>query len=244
MLTRQNWYAVNAMSNQANGGKIRVALLDDHPVVIEGLLSKLSKTPQIEVVGTADNAAELESLLADHPADVLILDVRVPTAPDNDNPYPILHFIRQRLDHNPDLAILILSMSAERALIEAILDAGANGYILKNDRTALDDLGTIVLWVARGDFHLSKRVREILDGHRKESRQLSPRQLEALSLAASHPEWPESKLAKLLNITGSGVRNLLSQSYKALGVSSRVAGVAKAQQLGMITPLTEDPHHE
>ncbi len=66
--------------------KIRVAILDDNQSIIDGYLYRLNPAPEIEVVGVAYFGVELESLLAEHPADVVLLDVYVPVAPDNPNP--------------------------------------------------------------------------------------------------------------------------------------------------------------
>ena len=63
---------------------------------------------------------------------------------------------------------------------------------------------------------------------------LTPRQLEALSLCASHPDGDTILLAGKLGITGSTLRNLLSGAYLRLGVRTRAAAIAKAQQLGII----------
>src|SRR6185436_21195449 len=73
--------------------KIKVAILDDHQSIIDGYLYRLKESPKIEVTGTLSFGSELEPWLAEHPADVMVLDVNVPAAPDNPNPYPILHVI-------------------------------------------------------------------------------------------------------------------------------------------------------
>jgi len=103
-----------AIGVHSRGGKmvdkIRVAILEDHQSVVDGYLYRLGQTPEIEVVAMAALGEELKPMLADHPADVLILDVGVRTARDNPNPYPILQTIPELLGHYPDLAILVISM--------------------------------------------------------------------------------------------------------------------------------------
>ena len=88
--------------------RIRVAVLDDHQSIVDGYLYRLKDLRHIEVVGTAAFGVELEPLLAEHPTDVLLLDVNVPTAPDNANPFPILHVIPDMLQKYPTFAVLVI----------------------------------------------------------------------------------------------------------------------------------------
>ena len=116
--------------------KIRIAILEDHPITVEGYLSKLGRDPQIEVTATMSVADLLEPVLQKEEVDVLILDVSVPISSENRNPYPILHTIPKLLDEHPNLNILVISMRAERGLIREVMAAGASGYILKDDQPA------------------------------------------------------------------------------------------------------------
>ena len=113
--------------------KIQLMIMDDHQGIVDGYLYRLSQVPEIEVVNTLAYGDELEPALKEHPVDVLLLDVQVPISPKNPSPYPILHIIPKLLQLYPDLAILVISMFDERGLIRAIVEAGASGYILKND---------------------------------------------------------------------------------------------------------------
>ena len=219
--------------------KVRVAILEDHQSVIDGYLFRLGQTPEIEVVATAAFGEDLKPMLADHPADVLILDVGVRTAPDNPNPYPILQTIPELLDDYPELAILVISMYNQPTLIKSVMDAGASGYILKDDRATIQELGDIVRMVARGDIHLSQQAYRQLFQRYPQDSVLTPRQAQALSLCASYPGATSADLAKKLGINDSTFRNLLSGVYKRLDVNNRAAAIAKARKLGLITP--DDP---
>ncbi|HEY4691564.1 MAG TPA: response regulator transcription factor [Anaerolineae bacterium] len=218
--------------------KIRVAILEDHQSTIDGYLYRLKDHSQLEVVGAAAFGSELDPLLAEHPADVVILDVNVPTAPDNSNPYPILHVIPELLQKCPNLAVLVISMLTERALIQAVMDAGASGYILKDDSAAIRQLGSILQSVAGGGIYLSAQAHQQLSRHRWKTDKplLTRRQVEALSLCAAYPDESLADLAARLSVSNSTVRNLLSGAYLKLDVSHRAAAVAKARQLGLITP--------
>jgi DNA-binding NarL/FixJ family response regulator len=199
---------------------VRVAILDDHQSIVDGYIYRLSSVPGIEVVATASCGEDLEPMLATHPTDVLILDVHAPTAPDNPNPYPILQLMPRLLQHYPDLAILVISMFTQRTLIQAVMHAGANGSI-----------------------HLSQRAYQELLARSPNDLDLplSGRQREVLSLSAAYPDASTGDLATRLNVANSTVRNLLSSAYLRLGVHNRAAAVAKARQLGLITPFPPAP---
>ena len=218
---------------------IRVAILDDHQPTVDGYIARLKLTPQIEVVGTAAFGVELAPLLASHPADILVLDVSVPMEADNRSPYPVLHVIPELLQTYPALRILVSSMHTERTLIKAILDAGASGYIFKDDGPAQRELGAIVASLATGSIYLSQRAHQQLQSPQSKSNEplLTRRQLEVLSLCAANPSATEAHLATQLGVRNSTVRNLLSSAYLRLGVPNRATAVAKARELGLITPL-------
>ena len=131
-----------------NSGKIKVTILDDHQSIKDGYLYRLSKTPEIEVVAALGYGDELEPSLAQHPTDGLILDVGVPVSAENPSPYPILHTIPSLLQLHPGLNILVISMFTERRLIRGMMEAGASGYILKDDTATINELGSVVLTVS------------------------------------------------------------------------------------------------
>jgi two-component system nitrate/nitrite response regulator NarL len=217
---------------------IRVAILDDHQSIIDGYMYRLSSVPGFEVVATISYGEELEPTLAAHHADVLLLDINVPTSADNPNPYPILHNIPSLLEKYPNLHILVISMYAERGLIRAVMEAGASGYVLKDDRAMLQDLGNVVQSIASGGIYFSQKAHQLMLSQKttKSGEHLSPRQLEALSLCAAYPDWTSADLAEKMSVSNSTVRNLLSGAYLRLGVHSRPAAIARAHQQGLITP--------
>ncbi|MBI5829846.1 MAG: response regulator transcription factor [Chloroflexi bacterium] len=219
--------------------RVRVAILEDHPIVIDGYLSRLGQTPQIEIVGTASSGVELEPMLAAHPADVALLDVGVPVVPGSPNPYPILHVIPRLSKIYPDLSILVISMLTERALISAVMEAGARGYLLKDDGAAMRNLGAIVLAVAGGEIYLSDQAQQQILARQPNGKAvvLTPRQQEMLSLCAAYPDWSLQDVATTLNVDYSTVRNTLAHAYLRLGARSLAAAIARARQLGLITPL-------
>ncbi len=141
--------------------KVRVAILDDHQSIIDGYIYRFSSTPEIEVVATATYGEELEPLLVKHPVDVLLLDLSVRTSPENSNPFPILHIIPKLLQKHAKLSILVISMFAEPGLMRSLIEAGASGYVLKDDQSAFRELGNIVLSVAHGGIFFSKKAHSL-----------------------------------------------------------------------------------
>jgi DNA-binding NarL/FixJ family response regulator len=216
--------------------QIRVAILDDHQSIIDGYLYRLSQTPDVEIVGTAMYADDLEVLLKRDPPTVLILDVHVQTSRVNTNPYPILHSIPKWLELYPSLSILVISMLDQKTLVKAVVEAGASGYILKDDQSTIQELGSVVRAVAGGGVHFSQSVSRYLLSRDSGEPELTPRQLEALSLCAAYPDLTTGVLARKLGVEHSTFRNLLSGVYLRLGVHTRMAAVGKAIQLGLITP--------
>ena len=222
---------------------MRVAILDDHQSILDGYQFRLRQIPDIEVVGTSLTAEAFESLLADRTPDVILLDVFVPISSENPNPFPILQSIPRWLRLYPQLSVLVISMYGIRTLVKAVMEAGASGFILKNDQASIQELGSIIRSVASGGIHFSKQAHQMLLKQDSESPLLTARQLQALSLCASYPDATTDELAIKMDVANSTVRNLLSSAYLRLDVHTRTAAIAKARQLGLITPQgpTEQP---
>lgn len=218
--------------------KIRVTILDDHQTIVDGYHHRLDSSPRVEIAATIRYGDELEETLKKHPTDVLLLDVGVPASAENPNPYPILHVIPALLQEYPNLMILVISMYAERNLIRAIMEAGASGYILKEDQATLRDLENVIASVSSGGIHLSRQAKDSLlrSGEAEREAPLARRQLEVLSLSLSYPDSSTAELARMMSISNSTVRNLLSGAYIKLGVHNRIAAVSKARQMGLISP--------
>ncbi len=222
---------------------IRVAILDDHPSIVDGYRYRLGQISRIKIVAAITYGEALEPTLAAYPADVLLMDINVPTSSENPNPYPILHLIPKLLQSYPAMYVLAISMIAERGLIRAVMDAGANGYLLKDDQDNLENLGNVVLAVAGGAVQFSQQAYQLLSKSQAvpHGESLSPRQLQILSLCLAYPDDETAQLAAKMDIANSTVRNLLSSAYVKLDVRTRAAALAKAKKLGLITP--DPPSH-
>lgn len=220
--------------------KINVALLDDHQGILDGHAFRLSSHKNIEVVATARFGDQLEPMLAEHDIDVLILDVGVPASEEDKSPYPLLYLLPRLKDQYPHMAILIISMHKVRAMVQAVMQAGARGYILKDDTKATMQLGEIVTSVAAGGVYFSEQSFAAWVNNpapQDDVQLLTQRQRQVLSLCAARPAYTMAMIAKELSIAGSTLRNLLSDSYKRLKVRNLAAAIIKARELGLITPM-------
>jgi DNA-binding NarL/FixJ family response regulator len=177
-------------------------------------------------------------MLEKHRIDVLLLDLNVRTSEDNANPFPVLYLVPKLLQKHPDLVVLVISMLIEPGLMRSIVEAGASGYMLKDDSGAFRDLGNVVLSVAHGGVYFSKKVHDLYlqVGQGNNGSPLTPRQLELLSLCAAYPDLSTADLGQMMSVSNSTVRNLLSNAYIRLNVHSRTAAVEKAREMGLITP--------
>ena len=221
---------------------LSIAILDDHSITIDGYRARLAQDPALRIAWTTPFGEEVLDRMDQQPVDILILDVSVPTSATNPNPYPILDVIPRLLDRHPALTIVVISMHMESRLVKGVLRLGASGYVLKDDRAALDRLDQIVRAAAAGDLYVSplaeRRWRERQD---PADTALTPRQLQALSLCLAYPDETSQQLALRLGVTPVTLRNLLSGAYLRLNVRSRAAAVAEAQRQGFITPQGPPP---
>jgi two-component system response regulator NreC len=223
------------MTNESK--PIRVAILDDHQTSLDSYTFRLQGSPNIQVVATANYGNDLAPMLEANEVDVLLLDVNVPNSEEDRNPYPLLALLPEIIDTHPEMHILVISMYDQRTLVKAVIEAGATGYILKEDREAIQQLAEAVTLVNTGGVYLSKQLRDALGNAGVEQVPLlSKRQREALSLAAAYPDIKTEELGDRLNVAPSTLRNLLSKAYKRLNVRNRVAATEKARRLGLITP--------
>lgn len=141
-------------------------MVDDHPVFRAGLRSVLASGPGYVVAGEAANLAAARSLVASCKPDVVITDIELP---DGDG----LELARElgRMDCGP--AVLVLTMFKQESMVNAALDAGVRGYLLKDNAVA--ELLEALRTVARGDLHLSPAVSGILVGRQRRRREVAAR---------------------------------------------------------------------
>ena len=151
---------------------VRILLVDDHPMVREGLRARLSSVPRLLVVGEAGDAAEALQRLADTHPDVVLQDVGLKDGNGID-------LVRTMLERQPDLRVLMFSMYDNPEYVQLALQAGARGYLLK-DAPAAEILAGIDAVAAGGTF-LSPAVSRRLFRAQQPRPILSPREAEILA---------------------------------------------------------------
>src|SRR5256714_8256408 len=127
---------------------IRVVLVDDHAIVRTGLKAVLGAAPEIEVVGEASGGHEAVELLERTPADVVVIDISMVDGDGIAATRSITHGDGS-VPGGASPRVLVLTMHSEEAYLEAVLEAGASGYLMKS--TADRELVDAVRTVARGD---------------------------------------------------------------------------------------------
>ena len=133
---------------------IKIAITDDHPIVIDGLLNALHNVPGMEVVATYNNGAELLKGLQEQFVDVLPLDLQLPDR----NGAELVPII---LNQYPDMHILILSGVESSAYIKEMIQKGCKGYLLKSN-TGKPTLIAAIHEVYKGGVYLESAVKEQL----------------------------------------------------------------------------------
>ncbi len=130
-------------------GKHRVFVVDDHPIVRQGLALLINQQPDLMVCGEAEDANQVLQAIDAAQPDVLVLDITL-RGPDG---IDVLKMVRSA---QPELPVLILSMHDESLYAERALRAGANGYIMKQEAT--ENVLVALRRILRGEVHVSPRV--------------------------------------------------------------------------------------
>ncbi len=205
---------------------IRIVLADDHGLMRQGTRHILEQSPDLRVVGEAEDGAEALDLIERLRPDVAILDIRMPRLNGID-------LVRKMKDVAPQTAALMLTAYDDDDYILALMDAGALGYLLKTTRAS--ELIDAVLRVHQGETVLhpaiARKVALLWSRRRsssvaERSEQLSPRELGVLELAAKGLR--NRAIAEELSISVRTVEGHFRGILAKLGVSSRVEAVLYA----------------
>jgi two-component system, NarL family, invasion response regulator UvrY len=195
------------------GGRVRVLVIDDHPIVASGCRALLESDPTIKVIDAADGDAGYAAYFAHRP-DVALIDMNLPGLSG-------LEVCRRILQRQPDARIIIFTMNDDPVFAARAIEAGAKGYIAKNDDPLL--IAEAVRRVAEGGGYLHPEMaREIafLRAGSNASRvsDLSARELEILRLLAKGKTMAE--IADVLHVSYKTVANNCTQLRQKLGARS------------------------
>jgi DNA-binding NarL/FixJ family response regulator len=194
---------------------IHIAVVDDHPHVAIALRALLEKTPDIRLVAESRRGGDVAALARQAHPDVLLLDLFI------EPQFDALTVVRRLRADFPNLKVCLLSAHLEPSLVRDLLQAGACGYILKDD-DYVSRIDTIIRDLADGRVYLSPQAYEALaQATRAEvtEQPLSEREIEILRLAQRG--LPNPQIAQSLHISPGTVRNHLCTIYDKLGVHSR-----------------------
>lgn len=205
---------------------IRVVVVDDHPVVRDGVVATISAAPDLEVVGQAEDGATAVQVAAALAPDVVVMDLRMPGGGG-------VEAVREMKARGLTSDVLVLTTYDTDSETVAAIEAGATGYLLKD--CSAETLVGAIRSTAAGETVLSPAVATRLASHvhnpiRRAN--LSVREREVLVLVARGT--PNRSIARKLFISEATVKTHLTHIFEKLGVSDRASAVATAYELGIL----------
>ena len=202
--------------------QINIMIVDDHPVVRQGLRAMLSSEPDIRVQGMAASAREAMYLIEREQPDVVLMDLRMPEM-EGIEAIKKLRFI------SPNIKILVLTNYGSDEYIVRATQAGAMGYLLKN--TPQEEIVNAVRVVNSGERYVPKDIaKRLFEAIGRE--ELSPRELEVLVLVARG--CTNKEVAQKLFISDKTVRNHVTSCLLKLQAKDRTEAVTRAIERGLI----------
>ncbi|WP_375001881.1 response regulator [Aeromicrobium sp. CTD01-1L150] len=203
---------------------VTVVIVDDHPVVRDGLRGMCQAAPDVEVVGEAGDGVEAVEVVARLDPDVVLMDLRMPGGSG-------VEAIATLTGRGSRARILVLTTYDTDRDIMAALDAGATGYLLKD--APRSDLFAAIRAAAAGESVLSPAVAtRVVARARSSSTALSSREADVLALVAKGHSNRE--IARSLFVSEATVKTHLSHLYDKLGVKDRAAAVAIGYDRGLL----------
>ena len=228
-----------AKSSTKSKTKIRVLLADDHHIVRSGIRQLLEDAKDLQVIAEAGDGEEAQSLIEQHKPDVAVLDIQMPKA----SGVEVTRWVRA---HFPEVGILILTAYNDDPYVMAVLQAGANGYVLKT--ASADELIQAVRDVYEGKSALDPAVtRKLMNSlFRKAepvtSEPLTGRELDVLRLAAKG--FTNKAIGMQLGISDRTVQGHLAHIFDKMQATSRTEAVMRAVSLGWISQSTGQTSEE
>lgn len=206
--------------------KTRILLIDDHPVVREGLSGMLAGQPDFEVVGQGSDGSQAVTMNAELRPDVILMDLRMPEMDG-------VSAIREIKAKIPESNILVLTTYDSDADIVRAVEAGATGYLLKD--TPREELFRAVRAAARGESVLAPAVAARLMTRMRAPAEenLTAREIEVLELVSKGNS--NKQVARSLHISTATVKTHLIHIYDKLGVKDRTSAVTVALEKGILS---------
>jgi DNA-binding NarL/FixJ family response regulator len=205
--------------------QIRVVLVDDHAVVRRGLADLLASSPDIDVVGQAEDGSEAQEVVRATRPDVVVMDLQMPRVDG-------VEATRAILSEDPTAQVLVLTSFSDQERIVAALDAGAVGYLLKDADP--DEVIEGVRAVGRGESPLHPRAaRELLLARTRpnDKPQLTPREADVLRLVRLG--LANKQIGRRLGISERTVKAHLTSAFQRIGVVDRTQAALWAERHGL-----------
>ncbi len=202
--------------------KIRVVVVDDHPVVCVGLAAMIESQPDMTVVGQASDGATAVELCRKTTPDVTLMDLRMPKMSGVDA-------IRAIRSTHPDAVFIVLTTYAGDEDIHRALSAGAQGYLLKG--MPHEDLLQAIRRVSTGSRYLPQQVKEVL-ANRTPGSDLSPRELQILELIVKG--LSNKQIGDRLGISEGTVKWHVNAILGRLNVTDRTQAAVAALSRGIV----------
>jgi DNA-binding NarL/FixJ family response regulator len=220
-----------------NSPIIRVLLADDHVVVRAGIRQFLEQTSDIQVVAEASNGKEACELIEQFKPDVAVLDIQMPLM----SGIEVTRWVRS---NHLSIGILVLTAYDDAPYVQAVLQAGSNGYVLKTaePQEIIEGVRDVFHGKSVLDVTLTQKLIAKLGG-KTESQLIEPltdRELQILTLTAKG--FTNKAIGMQLGISDRTVQNHLANIFQKLNAESRTEAVMRAVSLGLIsTNIAEIP---
>ena len=208
---------------------IRVLLVDDHRLILDGVRAALEASGGFEVVGEAMTGAQVMPLVNRTNPDVVMLDLRLPGI----DGLVCLDQIKQR---NPEIKVIVLSASTDQRLIESVLAHGASAYIVKSVNPI--DLPSVIRQALEETVYTAIGITEETSASAAKAAGLTTRELAILSALAQGKS--NAAIAKELWVAPQTVKFHLTNVYRKLNVANRTEAARYAYQQGLV----ESPRFE
>jgi DNA-binding NarL/FixJ family response regulator len=211
----------------------RIMLADDHQLVRAGFRALLKQIPAVEVVAEAADGREALDLFKKHRPDVLLIDIAMPKLNG-------LEAIARITRDYPNAIVIVLSMYANQEYVMQAIQAGARGYLIKED--GVSELKAAIKGVTDGELYLSSRLSKDLSHGELEKvavrydplAKLTSRQREILQLIAEGNNTKE--IAFLLKLSVKTVEAHRTQLMQRLGINDIPSLVRQAMRSGLVPP--------
>lgn len=210
---------------------IRVLLADDHAVVRAGIRQFLDQADDIEVVAEADDGKQAQALIEQHQPDVAVLDIQMPEA----SGIEVTRWVRAK---HTEVSVLILTAYDDAPYVMAVLQAGANGYVLKtaSPKEIIRAVRDVHAGNSALDAAIVSKVMAQMSGdtRTKPVEKLTDREMEVLALVAKG--HTNKAIGVQLGISDRTVQGHLAHVFNKLQSGSRTEAVMQAVSLGWLPP--------